>query len=246
MLPKKLGKEPILDAIFELRFTSDVSVSDILPGILYMKDGGEWKFERTQIADMPKQFRDSDSSLKYAILTYMNYGNYTIGVGDKVLNVSSRLPYKGWGDFKKTIVWSLGVLAESGIVKHIERFSLKYIDLLESSDTGHQVKCLNVDMTVAGKKLDNQNFNLQIGLEGNNARHLVTLVTDASVNVRNAGVKRGVIVDVDSQIDAATINAEKWHDDLLSKLDMLHLENKEMFFNCLTDYALDILEPSYE
>lgn len=42
-LPMKFGKEPLIDAIFEMRFQSQEGASNILAGVLYTALSGEKK-----------------------------------------------------------------------------------------------------------------------------------------------------------------------------------------------------------
>lgn len=62
-LPAKLKKEPLADAIFEIRFTSAIPGSNIIPGALASRLGtDDPKFERLPASDIPSRVRDMDPS----------------------------------------------------------------------------------------------------------------------------------------------------------------------------------------
>ena len=65
-LPKKLGKDPIIDVIFECRFDSRLPASNILPGIFYTKFSDEEKYlERLPQFEIPEFVRNNDPSMEY-------------------------------------------------------------------------------------------------------------------------------------------------------------------------------------
>ena len=67
-LPLKLGKEPLIEALFEMRFKATAPVSNILPGLLFTKFKGEKKIEKLPAAQLPEELRKVDPSLHYAPL----------------------------------------------------------------------------------------------------------------------------------------------------------------------------------
>ena len=61
-VPKRLRKEPLLEAIWEIRFTSDrESVAELLPGLIYKAMAIEFpKIERLPAADLPSAIVQQD------------------------------------------------------------------------------------------------------------------------------------------------------------------------------------------
>ena len=55
-LPKKLNKEPLVDAVFEIRFSSSMAASSVLPGFFFAKlEPKEWRVESLPVAEIPGQ-----------------------------------------------------------------------------------------------------------------------------------------------------------------------------------------------
>lgn len=52
-LPSKLGKEPLMDAVFEMRFESQVPVASIWPGMLYGMLPGDKSMENLPLISLP-------------------------------------------------------------------------------------------------------------------------------------------------------------------------------------------------
>ena len=70
-LPIKLLKEPLIDAVFELRFMSSISASNVLPGYLFSKLDGKKTIERLPAADFPRPMRDMD--LIYSLRRWLGF-----------------------------------------------------------------------------------------------------------------------------------------------------------------------------
>src|SRR5215216_8126973 len=65
-LPTKLRKEPLVDAVFEIRFSASIPATSVLPGFFFAKLGTpQWKVDRLPVADLPSQIRSADPNLRY-------------------------------------------------------------------------------------------------------------------------------------------------------------------------------------
>ena len=130
-LPIKLGKEPLIDAVFEVRFTGTASASDVLPGFLFGRLEGEKSLERLPTANLPKPVRDADPNLHFAPLTRLRWNNFVISISDRSLLVGCTIPYLGWVAFKPAILQIIHTIHEIGIIKNVNRFSVKYTDIIQ-------------------------------------------------------------------------------------------------------------------
>ena len=104
--------------------------------------------ERLPIADLPKQIRDSDPNLRYAPTIRMQWQKFLLLLSDQSVAVGCKLPYPGWGEFRSAIMRTLDIIGDTNVVERVERYSLKYVDILESSDLGRtSVVCEFTDQT---------------------------------------------------------------------------------------------------
>ncbi len=245
-LPLKLKKEPLIDAVFEVRFASTAPVSVILPGYLFNRLDGAKSIEALPIAQIPKAMRDADPNLKFQPLSRLTWDQFLINIGDFSVSISCKYPYLGWSSFKPAIVKVMTILAEVNLVEAVERYSLKYIDLIPSIDLQQQVAMINFDVTIAGHRLEKEPFQLRMDIPRDGLINVVQVVSSATATLNDGTTKVGLIVDVDTILKQDAISMNSLLDDFSNKLDAIHQTNKAMFFDCLTPKTIESLEPVYE
>ncbi|GGE53001.1 hypothetical protein GCM10011533_01780 [Streptosporangium jomthongense] len=249
-LPSKLGKEPLVDVVFEMRFLPSTMASVVLPG-MFMKQlglkGGEKAIERLPLYDMPAEVRRREHGMRYQPLLRIHWDNYVLIISDHSVGVACKIPYRGWSEFRQKIMDVVAVIKESEVAVSVERIALKYVDLIPGSSVGEQLNRLNVSVEIGKHKLKNESFNLRMEIPGDHALHVVAIGAPAGVRARDSSSERkGAIVDVDSLSPVRFENWERLSESLPDMLDNLHAENKAMFFECLKSETIEYLEPSYE
>lgn len=245
-LPNKLNKEPLIDAVFEIRFSSIAPASIILPGSLFNSLEGEKVIESFPISQISKAVRDTDQNLKYAPLTRIDWKQFLISISDFSVAVSCKYPYPGWSQFKPAIITIMDILVGSKIVQEIERYSMKYIDIIPIQEARHIVAMLNLNMSIAGHTLTEEQFHIRIGIPKDNFIHTVQLASSAQAVLHNGLKKEGFIVDIDTVAAQNNISMQSLHEGISDKLEAIHLANKVMFFDCLTTQTINSLEPVYD
>lgn len=247
-LPKKLKKEPLIDAVFEIRFKSEASAADVLPGYLFSTLEGDKKIERMGVADLPKAMRDADPNLQFSPLVKLTWGNFFIVIGDNSLGIACRYPYPGWGYFKPAIIEIIEAINKIEVISIIERYSMKYIDLIPSNNIKKQISSINIDVSLGGYKLENSNFSLRMDISDkeNNLLHVVNVISSARTKLVDGSEKEGIIIDVDTISFSENESLSDWTEKMPNILDKLHSENKKIFFKCLHKNALEKLEPEYD
>ena len=245
-LPKKLNKEPLIDAVFEVRFSSKVPASVILPGLLFNSLDGEKTIESLPIAQLPKPLRDADPNLRFAPVTRVTWDLFIISISDFSLSISCKYPYPGWHTFKPAITKVVGILSQSKIVAGVERYSMKYVDLLPSTDNQQRVSMINFKVSIADHNLEKEPFHLRIEIPREGFINAVQVVSSAHVELQNETKKEGLIVDVDTFVTLNNVPIGSVCEELSDKLESIHLVNKAMFFDCLTPHSIESLEPIYD
>lgn len=244
-IPARLKKEPLLEAIWEMRFSGSTSpVADLLPGILFKSFSGKYgRAGKLPAADMPAPVVEQDPNLWYLPKMRLEGANQSIQIGDRVVSLSCRRPYSGWARFSADIRELTQALKETGLIERIERFSLKYIDLIDlkkNADLQH----LDLKLMLGKYDLAAQPVQLRTEIRENDLIHLVQIISPAEVDFPGTeGRLKGVLVDIDS-IKTVT-GGESW-DSLDQRLDELHASCKRMFFSILKPETVESLEPEYE
>jgi uncharacterized protein (TIGR04255 family) len=245
-LPKKLGAEPLLEAIVEIRFDASTSVSDVLPGFLFGKLGGIKKTERLQAADIPKPIRDSDPNLKYVPLIRLSWDQFTVSIGDCSVVIGCNIPYPGWNAFKESILNVTALIFEIEIIQSITRCSIKYVDLIPAKELNKQISKINGKLILGGHTLRNEVFSFKIEIPENGVVHVVSIVSSATATLSDGSYREGVVIETDTIRNMQAQEPKRWLESLADNLDDLHTANKQRFFSCLTPEAIQDMEPSYE
>jgi len=245
-LPIKLSKEPLLDAVFEMRFSQTVSASSILPGIFYNELEGEKTIEQLNISNVPKQIRDNDPNLRFAPIVKITWNKFLLLIGDNNVIIGCKMPYPGWVSLKPTILRIVDILNGVEAIQRIQRYSLKYVDLIPYTNLKDQIAAVNLNLQLAQHKLENEIFQLRIEIKKDGYVNSIQIVSSAVVTLSDQKTKKeGLVIDIDT-ICITDLKFTNFAVDLQAKLENIHSMNKLMFFSCLTPETLTDLGPIYE
>lgn len=243
-LPTRLTSEPIIDAMFEVRFDTSASIVSILPGYLFASLGAE-KVENTAAASLPEAFRRGDSNLRALAIVKVYWEKFFILIGDESIAVGCKLPYPGWKEFRAAILRVFDVIGGLGLIDQVKRCSTKYVDILP---TAGGLDLMNLDIHVGGHKLSTETTTLRTELARGNLLHVIQAVSSANITLMGSNEERaGAILDIDT---VYVLGSPVPYKDFLSTLpdlaDEIHLANKELFFQCLKGSTIESLGPIYD
>lgn len=242
-VPKRLRREPLLEAVWEMRFTSDrPPVSDLLPGLVYKALGDQYpKLVRLPAANIPHPIADHEEAFRFMPTLRLEGDPFFIQIGERVVSLNCRRPYAGWSEFSTRIVELAAALRETGLLSSPERFSLKYIDLVEL-DGPPSLSYLEVSTLVGGRDLGERPVHLRTEIEEEGFVHVLQIASPAEVRLSEGETQRGVLVDIDSIRKAG---AEDFWATLDENVNKAHELSKALFFSLLSDETLKQLEPEY-
>ena len=244
-IPVRLKKEPLLEAVWEVRFSgTKPSVADLLPGLLFKALPEKYNNTvRLPAADIPAPIVERDPNLRYVPKIRLENGNQSIQVGEHVVSLSCRRPYSGWDTFSHDICGLAEAIQGTGLISELERFSLKYIDLLEIG-WPPGLDCLNLDLRLAEHEISTRPVQLRTEIKERDLIHIVQIVSPAEA-VLPGDEKRikGVLLEIDTIKSLG--GKEPWKD-LDSRLDEVHSSCKKMFFSLMKPETISKLEPEYE
>ena len=109
--------------------------------------------------------------------------------------LSCRRPYSGWKIFSEDIRNLMEVLQGTKLLEKLERFSLKYLDLIELKQPP-DLHCLNLDLKLAGH--DTRPVQLRSEIHENFLTHIVQIVSPAQVTMPGEPTISGVLLDIDT------------------------------------------------
>ena len=242
-MPVRLGKTPLLEGIFEVRFSPKITAAgDILPGLLYRLLKDEYPdVQPLPLASVPRALRSSDANLAYQAAHRLQGENTSIKVGDKVALLSAT-NYPGWVEFKKSVEKLVRELNKTDLVAKTERFSFRYINVLSMLHPEHQLDSLNVKFEVNGQRPIERGMHLRIEQDRDGFVAVIQMTANANAKRSDGSQIKGLLVDID------VIQNQVPTDFISSPTDLLergHLVAKQLFYSLLTKDAYEALEPEY-
>lgn len=249
LLPTSLKHEPLIDVVFEMRFgpiENRPALADVLPGLIFHKLGSTAKLSRFPQADIPLSLRDQDPNLHYAPLVRIESDTHLISVGDRVLIVNCKLPYPKWKGFRERIFEVLGWISELKLNLTVTRYSLKYVDLIESNSLVEQMSKIKLGVSVGSVEATNHQLNLELHQRCDDQMHIQKIMLGVSVTLLDQTTKQGAIIDVDSIANVQATELSTLVETFAGDLDSLRRKNKELFFDCLQQETIESFEPTYE
>lgn len=243
-LPTLLSRQPIIDAVAEIRFLTPVDASLILPGFI-LRRFPQATVEKLPASEMPDFIRQSDENLKHQPLIRIMCEEYFFLIGSGSIGVGCKLPYPGWEKLKEVIKHCVEVVSEAQIVSLVTRYSLKYADLIECDDAKTAIGYLDLDVQIAGESVGENGVNVHITMPGTEMVHLLQIAMIASVQLMDGRQKKGVLISVDSISGSPPLSMTVFKKDWKLFFEAMHAENKARFFSCLKEETLVHLGAQY-
>ncbi len=244
-MPIKLGKEPLIDAVFEMRFESDVPVASIWPGMLYSQLPGEKFLENLPLTSLPKEIRDQDPNLIHSPICRISWGDFWILLGDHIFCVAAKLPYQGWANFSEAIHTAFSAVLRTQMITAVNRCSIKYVDILDSSPL-EASDCFNFELSLGRRSPTGNNFHVRMESREGELLHSIQVGSAAHYVLANGTTRTGPVLDIDSVLDLQAENPQVFLEKLAERTERLHTANKRVVFDCISAAALEFLEPVYE
>ncbi len=244
-LPTKLGKEPLIDVVFELRFESNLPASTILPAVIFGNLAAT-SIESLPANAIPEVARNADPNMRYIPLIRIKWDRFYVLVGDRSLIVACEIPYPGWDIYKEAIISVLNIVHNSDVISSIQRFSMKYVDLIEINNLEDQVKALDISFSLGKHVLSGNVFQGRIEIEEDGYLKMLNVALGATATTPNMPTKVGLALDIDIAVKVENESFQKFIDGISEKLDDIHEINKKTFFQCLRQETINSLDPTYE
>jgi uncharacterized protein (TIGR04255 family) len=242
-IPVRLKREPLLEAVWELRFSGDPEAANVLPGVFYKALAGAFpKIVRLPLMDVPAAVIEAEPEFWFSPRLRLEGGNRAIQVGARVFTLNLLRPYPGWADFSRQIRVLLQLAQESGVVRKPERFSFKYVNMLEES-LGACMEILNADLRLGEWNLASSSLQLRVQSRSGDFIHSCMIASPATVERPDLGKLKGTIVE--TEVIGELDSADPWKT-AEQQLDSAHLACKEAFFGILREKTVTDLEPEYE
>lgn len=245
-LPKSLAHEPLVDAIFEMRMGGSPHLADLLPGFLYGQLGPKPTTQRLPAAEIPQPIREQDPNLIFAPVLRLDWDRFTVSFGERTMVVGCKLPYPKWPAFKAIILDIVRKVAQVGILGPVERYSVKYVNLIQAPTIADQIAMINMSVRVGNVEAQSNHLSVQVHSKEDDILHIMSVVTGAQAILQDRKTVFGVVVDIDSIREEGFPDLGAFAANLEPRIEGLRLQNKVKFFSCLTEEAINGMGPEYD
>ncbi|WP_394550025.1 TIGR04255 family protein [Pantoea sp. SGAir0183] len=248
-IPTSLEKQPLIEAVFELRYSKRKQISEIMPGFLFHALDCKKPITNTQASQIPKNVREADEDMHYAVISRLEFEGHSIGLSDHGITISSiSSNYESWSAFKKVILRVIEEVGKLKVNEDVIRYAIKYVDFFKAHQDGSShLDKLNLNISLAGDDILNAPINLRVDKDDENYSTIIQILSHALVLTESGAYEdKGMILDIET---ARYIKSDAELEDFISNtdsaLDNIHECNLKTFFSCLKDSTIEELGPKY-
>jgi uncharacterized protein (TIGR04255 family) len=234
-IPQRLRKDAIVEALFELRFSSS-ELPEVLIGKLVSALGPGMNIERLPMADLPVPMRKADPNLAFLPTLQMKKENRLIRLGDQVVSWHILPPYPGWENWIREVAPAVETACEILRTGTPTRMGLRYINILNQTD--HHVSgitAMNLTVEVSGRSLSEVNLNYKVAKRGQ------TVVVKIASPEFVQGPPRGFTLVIDIDVNNEGTNQPPGWDGVPNWIENAHTNLKEEFFTLWKPEQLRLL-----
>lgn len=250
--PTRLQKNVIVDVVFEIRFDAKKGFSNLVPGIAHKLFGENSKIDNYPVHNLPAHIRENNPELRYQPIVRIEWGSVVLMIGDYSLGIGYGTNYPGWEVFKTHIQKLTDWLDQDDLLKSmintVERYSLKYVDFIPEEQYSHCQLPFLVSAKLGDQEVDSHHkLRLQFESVTNFGFCLFDFNKPIQAVVDNQDVGRGALIITDALRNLSpTVGISDFLKDLEEHKDEMHLTNKRLFFQSLSDELLKILGAQYD
>jgi uncharacterized protein (TIGR04255 family) len=239
-VPKRLAKAPILEALFELRFSSgNPAAADILQSSIFPTFRARLpSLSRTPVGAIPQALISQNPELKYQPRLIMQGNPLAIFVGDNAIALSCRRPYLGWSKFQPVILELVDCVKKSGLKIEAERYSLRYMNLFEGENHFASTR-----FSATLGRYDLKSANTYTRTEFVEEGH--TIIIELGSHTLAKGPEGPSLNGMLCTLDTINLEPKGFWDSPAPMIDKTHDVEKSTFFGILTEEAITKMGPEY-
>jgi uncharacterized protein (TIGR04255 family) len=154
-IPKKLKNDPIVEALFEVRFTSNELPEVVLGKLASREEWKAYKTVRLPMADFPAAIRDSDPNLVHQPLWQLQSadGRRVLKFGPRMFSFHALQMYPGWSTFEPELLSAASYLFQTLGQFTVTRYGFRYMNVLTKEHFVSNLADLNFEVRLAGNAL---------------------------------------------------------------------------------------------
>jgi len=241
-IPEKLKDDAIVEAIFEVRFSTSTIPEVLFGRISEYRPWENFKQSSLPISQIPAAVRQMDPNLRYQPVFALidEEEKRAVRIGANVISYSRGAPYVGWKAFKTELLDVIGGVFEKAKGLSIERLGLRYLNALRSDIHGiRSISDLDLRIEIANEPITGS-ANLNVTTNGDSDTACTVRIATANIVQGNLPPDTSVYIDVDvftSGQGFATTDqgfVTEW-------IEKAHSTEKVHFFQLLTKPTIESL-----
>ena len=233
-LPKRISPNPLLSSVVEVRFESNLKSEDLIE--LYLN---HFSKDFPQILDHSPDFDVvQPANTNYKVRYIFNSDNFSILIGSNIIAFENQGDYKFWTNYSPVIEKNLHKLNEACEIKKIERIGIRYLSFFEDEAMLRNSIIVKNDFDFDNYLQKDSYFRATYFKENIN----ITVQVPQNVIIKKDDLtKSGTLVDIDVSCDQGL--PQSIGKDFFELINLMHAEEKAMFFTLLSDEFLATLNP---
>lgn len=237
MIPSKVEKCPLIDAVVEIRFTSKLFPSAVF-GIIYNEFKNDYpNVEKLPILQIPDQLREIDPNFKFKPHYKLFNEKFIVQIGSDVISISSTIPYVGWEEYSNYIFSFYERLFKIELNLTIIRLGVRYVNFFEN-DIFEKV---NLSLSIGEFKHEYKNTHIRTEISENGFSNIVQIANNAK-QIINGKTIQGSVIDIDTFKDYSD---NSFIIDFRIEVSKAHTVEKKLFFSLLKEDFILTLKPIY-
>ncbi len=238
-LPRKISPCPIVEAVVELRFDSNIP-SDAIFGIIYNEIRTEFpKVEKLPILQVPEAIRSKDPNLIYQAHYALRQDKFIFKIGPKVLTFSNINKYMGWEILFPKVVAIIRKINETKVIENAERIGIRYVNLFKSSI----LEKIHLDIKLIGEDVVEGTTNLRTELTDGDYLKIINIGNNIKVTSKDYNGS-GSLIDIDCIYEFSQSESD-YFNEYEKVINEGHEIEKRTFFSLLKDDFLAEFNPEY-
>lgn len=234
-LPVEISPNPLVTSTIELRFSTQIPSSDLFPMIYKAFSDVLPKFE---LSNLPPDVKASNPQFKYAPDYVLSNENYKLSFSNSVLSFEHVSEYQFWKNYFPFVSKCFSTFFDIVKPEFIERIGVRYASVLDKTENANQVLVSVPGIGLTGYDQKFEHYRAIIKVDKIN---LLLQVFENAKAVKKDQTISGVYIDIDASFDEKIEPNEK----ALEVIDLLHSEQKKLFFSLLKEDYIQTLNPKY-
>jgi len=242
LVPEKLKNDAIVEAIFEIRFSTSTIPEVFFGRISEYEPWRDFKQASLPISQFPVALRQADPNLRYQPVIELLHERErrAVRIGANVISYSRGVPYIGWKAFKAELDEVITGIFQKAKGLSIERLGLRYLNALRDDLHGiGSITDLNLALEIASERITES---VNVNITTDRMSETACTVRIATMDIVQGNLPPGTSVYVDVDVFTDNIGFETTdHEFVREWIERAHSKEKAQFFRLLTESKIESL-----